>query len=546
MLDIKIIAVYLFISSIAYRFLLFPKKLISLRGLQLFLILAYNLLLVLDYISINQITFGISIITYFIFLFYPQLEAKKILNIIITSDGKNEDEIIKRLKKLFILTVDFRAFKYEYGIIEYFLKTIAESTEKAKVPSSANNLNNNAIIKRSVPHITYILTLVIITMFLITNSSNHIDLQYNLIRYGGNFYELVSNGEYFRFFSSIFLHANWIHLLMNAFALFYLGMFIERIAITRSFYLSIFIIGGVLASMSSFFLAKQNSVGASGAIFALIGALFSIVWISKDEIGSELRKKILKDVVFIVVINIAIGLSIKNIDNYAHMGGLISGISLTYILYKIKNKFLFKIFDALAIIIVIYGSIFLYKNIKTSYPQNIKFTKNINVSNIEFKIPNAWIKTKIGSSSFYQDLFSSRFILEEIDINTYLNSKNINSKIINSESIDKKVIDFDNIVIKINKINVNLIKFKMIIDKKQNLINVKRFYFFKYKNKYFRASAIFLKESYNKYGDIMTRFLEFNLKDWLILYLNITINNTLWYFNNEIYNSIFNYNFTFC
>ncbi len=513
MLDIKIIAVYLFISSIAYRFLLFPKKLISLRGLQLSFILAYNLLLVINYISINQITFGISIIIYFIFLFYPQLEAKKILNIIISSNGKNENDIEKRLRMLFILTADFRAFKYEYGIIEYFLKTIADNTEKTKISSNTNNLNNKVIIKRLVPHITYILMLIIITMFLITNSSNPIKLQSNLIKYGGNFYELVYHGEYFRFFSSIFLHANWMHLLMNAFALFYLGMFIERIAITRSFYLSIFIIGGVLASASSYFLAKQNSVGASGAIFALIGSLFSIVWLLKDEINNELRKKILKDVVFIIVINIAFGLSIKNIDNYAHMGGLIAGGFLTYILYKIKNKFLFKIFDTLAIIIIIYGTVFLYKNIKTSYPQNIKFTKNINISNIKFKIPDAWIKTKEGGNFFYQDLFSSRFIFEEIDKNTYLSSKNINSKIINFDSKDKKIINFDNVVIKINKINVNLIKFEMIVDKKLKIINVKRFYFFKYKNKYFRASAIFLKESYNEYGDIMTRFLEFNLKD---------------------------------
>ncbi len=512
MIDIKIIAIYLFISSIAYRFLLFPKKLISLRGAQLFLVLIYNILLVSNILPLNQVSFFVSLFIYFVFLFYPQFDARRILNMIVASNGENDEKIKKRLKMLFILTLDFKAFRYEHGIIEYFLKIIAENTKETKIVSETPGSVNSSVIKRTVPNITYVLMIIIITMFLITNSSEPVKQQLNLIKYGGNFYELVSQGEYFRLFSSIFLHAGWIHLLMNGFALFYLGIFIERIAVTRSFYLSVFVIGGVLASLSSFILARQNSVGASGAIFALIGALFSIVWLSKGEINTELRQKILKDVVFIIVINIFMGLSIKNIDNYAHIGGLIAGASLTYILYKLKNNILFKIFDGLAILIIVYGSVFLYKNIKLSYPQNIKFTKTVTVSDVEFKVPPQWRKIKIAGEFIYQDIFFSRFILERVNQNIYLNSKYITEKSIQAE-LRSKVKNFSNIEIKLNNYNIRLIKFDVPAVSETEALRVGRIYFFKYRNKYFRFFVVFLKENYDEYGDIMTRFLEFNLKD---------------------------------
>jgi len=355
MLDIKIIVVYLFISSISYRFLLFPKKIASPRGAQLASILAYDILLVLKFIPFNQTTFMISGILYFTFLFYPQLISKSIFALIMKPERSKEENnfIEKKLKTLFILSFDFKAFKYEHGLIEYFLKMISENTKRIPKPA-----NIKTMVQRRVSNITYILMIIVVTMFTLTYTSDDMKFQFNLIKYGGNFYELVSKGEYYRLFTSMFLHGGITHLLMNAFALFYLGIFVERIAKTRSFYLSIFVVGGVLASMSSFLLAKQNSVGASGAIFALIGAIFSIVWVSKDNVDSELRKKVLRDVIFIIAINIGLGLSIENIDNYAHMGGLISGAVITYILYKLNNKLIFRAFDVLAILIVIYSYTF--------------------------------------------------------------------------------------------------------------------------------------------------------------------------------------------
>jgi len=299
---------------------------------------------------------------------------------------------------------------------------------------------------------------------------------------------------------------------MNGFALFYLGMFVERIAKTRSYYFSIFIVGGVLASMSSFFLAKQNSVGASGAIFALIGALFSIIWLSKDSISKEFRLKVLRDIVFIIAINIALGLSIDNVDNYAHMGGLVSGLVITYILYKFNNNILFKIFDLIAILLVTYGSIYFYNSLKNNYPESINLKKEIQISNISFKIPQSWKNLGSSNNSSFQDLFFTRFILEDINLNIYNKSEFLTKEVIKAELKNKKITSFDNTGFKINKVFIRLIKFEFEFDKKLNDIRVGRIYFFKYKGIYFRFMVIFFKESYNEYGDIMTRFLEFNLE----------------------------------
>ena len=76
------------------------------------------------------------------------------------------------------------------------------------------------------------------------------------------------------------------------------------------------------------------SVGASGGIFGLMGALLAFAIIERHRID----KKNISSLMQIIVINLFIGLSIKNIDNFAHIGGLIGGIVVGYIVYRTSNK----------------------------------------------------------------------------------------------------------------------------------------------------------------------------------------------------------------
>ena len=76
------------------------------------------------------------------------------------------------------------------------------------------------------------------------------------------------------------------------------------------------------------------SVGASGGIFGLMGALLAFAIIERNRID----KKYISSLMQIIIINLFIGLSIKNIDNFGHIGGLIGGILIGYIIYRTSIK----------------------------------------------------------------------------------------------------------------------------------------------------------------------------------------------------------------
>ena len=76
------------------------------------------------------------------------------------------------------------------------------------------------------------------------------------------------------------------------------------------------------------------SVGASGGIFGLMGALLAFAIIERHT----LQKKSISSLIQVIAINLFIGLSIKNIDNFGHVGGLIGGILIGYIIYRTSGK----------------------------------------------------------------------------------------------------------------------------------------------------------------------------------------------------------------
>jgi len=75
-------------------------------------------------------------------------------------------------------------------------------------------------------------------------------------------------------------------------------------------------------------------VGASGGIFGLMGALLAFAIIERHK----LQKKSISSLVQVIAINLFIGLSIKNIDNFGHIGGLLGGILIGYIIHRISTK----------------------------------------------------------------------------------------------------------------------------------------------------------------------------------------------------------------
>jgi membrane associated rhomboid family serine protease len=134
----------------------------------------------------------------------------------------------------------------------------------------------------------------------------------------------IVGGEWWRLLSSMFLHAGLIHLGLNAYVLWIFGNEIER-QIGRVETLAVFLVTGVFAGATSFAFAPGFivAVGASGAIFGLVGAFIAYNYRRREHVMAQAR---LRGALSMLVINLIIGFSIPGIDWRAHVGGLVAGL----------------------------------------------------------------------------------------------------------------------------------------------------------------------------------------------------------------------------
>jgi rhomboid protease GluP len=149
-----------------------------------------------------------------------------------------------------------------------------------------------------------------------------------LIKWGANFRPMtLDGGQWWRLFTSTFIHAGFIHLLMNMYALVYIGSLLEpRLGSLR--YAVFYFLAGLLASLTSLCLHDVTiCIGASGAIFGLYGVFLALL--TTNLIEKRARNALLSSIGLFVVYNLMAGMH-GNIDNAAHIGGLVAGILFGY------------------------------------------------------------------------------------------------------------------------------------------------------------------------------------------------------------------------
>ncbi len=138
----------------------------------------------------------------------------------------------------------------------------------------------------------------------------------------------IENGEYYRLITGTFLHAGPlympIHLLFNMYALYVIGSQIESF-VGRWKYLIIYFASALMGSLLSVVILHSNSIGASGAIFGLMGSLAYFGYHYRVYFGNILRTQLIP----LICINLIMGFVFTGIDNMAHIGGLIGGILAT-------------------------------------------------------------------------------------------------------------------------------------------------------------------------------------------------------------------------
>ena len=174
-----------------------------------------------------------------------------------------------------------------------------------------------------------------------------------LIRFGAKFNAFIDGqGEWWRFVTPIFLHGNVAHLLMNMYGLWVIGPYVERLYGSAKFVFFWVATGvaGVVASYLSVqpslhasgpvgrFIFKPHdtiSVGASGALFGLIGVLFVFGIKFRRELPDGFKRAFGTGMLPTILLNIVIGFIIPVIDNAAHLGGLLAGALLALVVgYK--------------------------------------------------------------------------------------------------------------------------------------------------------------------------------------------------------------------
>ena len=173
---------------------------------------------------------------------------------------------------------------------------------------------------------TYILIALNIAIYIYTSvvGGNFFSTNTDVLLEYGQVNGLVLNGYYYQFFTSMFIHADIMHIVGNMLFLFIFGLRGEEM-FSLPEYLSIYFLGGLTGNLLSLFLLPSAtvSVGASGAIFAMFGA--AIIYARRS-----FRQSIIGALVyafFLLFLSSGVG-----VNNFAHIGGLVTGLVIGYVL----------------------------------------------------------------------------------------------------------------------------------------------------------------------------------------------------------------------
>ena len=177
------------------------------------------------------------------------------------------------------------------------------------------------LFKNGIPIMTYVLIFINVLVFILMLSPG---IYNNFINLFENYYVNVKSGEVYRLVTSMFLHGNSIHLFFNMYALYVIGPEIERYYGPFKF-LIIYLLSGVIGSLFSAVLITSPSIGASGAIFGLFGALLYFGFNYRATLDGYLKGQIIP----LILINLLVGLIVPGIDIAAHIGGLIGGLLIS-------------------------------------------------------------------------------------------------------------------------------------------------------------------------------------------------------------------------
>ena len=233
---------------------------------------------------------------------------------------------IKDIKNYTFITENYPTITNEINSkekgMELFMK-IAEDINKKNIETS-NKAED--VFSKKTPYVTYILIFINILFYILSIISNSF---YNSMVLNPS---KILNGEYYRLLSCIFMHGGIIHLLCNMYCLYVIGPQVESF-FGKFKYIIIYLLSGIIGSLMSLCITNSISLGASGAIFGLLGSILYFGYHYRVYLSQALKSQIIP----LIILNLFLGFILSGVDNAAHIGGLIGGI-LVSMMVGVKYK----------------------------------------------------------------------------------------------------------------------------------------------------------------------------------------------------------------
>lgn len=198
------------------------------------------------------------------------------------------------------------------------LDLLLNVTNDINKKTETDNKKYEKIFSRKKILMTYIIMAMCVVMYLVTVLMGLNNM--NLLLLGANNIELLKHGQIYRLITYGFLHGSIVHLISNMYCLYVIGSQVENNLEKKRFLIVYFvsmITGGLLSALFN----DGISIGASGAIFGLLGALLYFGLHFRLYLSEALRTRIIP----VIVLNLIIGFAVPGIDVVCHIGGLIGG-----------------------------------------------------------------------------------------------------------------------------------------------------------------------------------------------------------------------------
>lgn len=233
---------------------------------------------------------------------------------------------IKDIKNYTFITENYPTITNEINSKEKGMELFMKITEDINKKNIETSNKAEDVFSKKTPYITYILIFINILFYVLSIISNSF---YNSMVLNPS---KILNGEYYRLLSCIFMHGGIIHLICNMYCLYVIGPQVESF-FGKIKYIVIYLLSGIIGSLMSLAITNSISLGASGAIFGLLGSILYFGYHYRVYLSQAIKSQIIP----LIVLNLFLGFILSGVDNAAHIGGLIGGI-LVSMMVGVKYK----------------------------------------------------------------------------------------------------------------------------------------------------------------------------------------------------------------